>query len=250
MRTVMVVAGGRIIFREGASKQGADSVIGCTRAASVDVDAGFREGVFRAHAHAAAEQRVNAPVLEKTGESAVALTFRVFDLCGRDRAFLDIVDLESLCFAKVLENLPVGAVRDGEFHCVFAPFLCENAGTSMAQARSAAAVLAWRRARLVAAARDGKRQAADESMRDFLTGTRIHRLHRRARDIHRICAGRLVDAFVVDEAEAFVFVERQEDGSVCGRRNFGSCDRRERGAGRHHTDAAGLGGSSHGELLL
>ena len=61
MRAVMVVAGRGVILGERASEQGVHGVIGSAGAASIDVDAGLGERVLRAHAHAAAEQRINAP---------------------------------------------------------------------------------------------------------------------------------------------------------------------------------------------
>ena len=156
---------------------------------------------------------------------------------------IDGIDLKRLSLAKMLENLPVRAVGNGEFHGVFAPFLLENPGTTVAQARSATAIGPWPLTSLVTATLDGKRQAADERACELLAGARVNRLHRRARHLHRIRTRRLIRPFIIDKTQALIFVQRQHDRRLRG--SIPHRVRHKRSTGRQHADAPRFSRSGH-----
>ncbi len=69
--------------------------------ACVDVDARSGEGILCPHAHATAEQRINAPVLEQACEGTMPLPICVFDFGGLDGTMIDGIDLERLGLHKL-----------------------------------------------------------------------------------------------------------------------------------------------------
>lgn len=101
VHAVMVVTCGGIVLGELAREQGAHGVIGSTGAACVDVDARSGEGILCPHAHATAEQRINAPVLEHAREGTMPLPLCVFDFGGLDGTMIDGIDLERLGLHKL-----------------------------------------------------------------------------------------------------------------------------------------------------
>ena len=82
-------------------------VVGVAGESGVDLDAHHSEGVDRSSADAAADELGDAHVLQVDGECLVTVAAVVYDLGGHDLTILDLVDLELLGVAEVLENLSV-----------------------------------------------------------------------------------------------------------------------------------------------
>ena len=121
MIVVMMIAVGGAILREHAGDQLGNGFVRGTGDAGVELDVRVIQRDLRAHADAAADQRVNAQFFEQTSQRAVAAAGD-----GDDRAahfaVVDLVDLELLGVAKVLEDLAV-FVGDCDFHMYKSTFL-------------------------------------------------------------------------------------------------------------------------------
>ena len=73
--------------------------------AAVQGDAGLSQSHLRAAADAAADQRIDALSLQKSGQRAVATAHRVDDFCTDDCTVFYFVNLKLFRVAEMLENL-------------------------------------------------------------------------------------------------------------------------------------------------
>ena len=85
--------------------------------AAVERDARFRKRVARAHADAAADQRVRLRCFQETGERAMSAAVRVRDLFGDDFSVGHIIELELLRVAEMLKDLSV-FIGDCDSHMI------------------------------------------------------------------------------------------------------------------------------------
>ena len=85
--------------------------------ATVERDACFRKCVARAHADAAADQRVRLRCFQETGERAMSAAVRVHDLFADDFAVRHVIELELLRVAEMLKDLSV-FIGDCDSHMI------------------------------------------------------------------------------------------------------------------------------------
>jgi len=154
------------------------------------------QGGKRAAAKAAADEDVDPVIREQAREGAVAHATRPDDLRGDDLAILDVVQLEALRPAKVLEHVSVLVGNCNSRH-VFLQF-------------------AWPRLR--ARGRGGKRDASApdcdalavyQRVRDVMPRPRVHRGDRCPGNAHALCRLPLVKPLEVDQAYRLELVERE-----------------------------------------
>lgn len=210
MIVVMVIAVGAGILRENAGEQLGDRLIRGAGDAGIELDIGVIQRDLRAHADAAANQRIHALRGEETGERAMTAALRRDD--GTDHlAVLHFVDLELLGMAKVLENLTV-FVSDCNLHQTIPPMLLVLVPCD-ARTGGAARALLRRFAQDIVPAVDDKLRFRKEEAGELDARGGIDRLHGGAGDVHPSGAFFLRERLVVDQAKAFVFIHRHmEDG--------------------------------------
>ena len=113
---VMVAADVGIVVQV-AGQECFHSVIGIAGNTAVELDAGLRQSHLRAAADAAADQNVNTAVEQEICQSAVTAAVGIHDLGGDDSTVFNIVNLELLGVAEMLENQLV-CVSNCNFHGV------------------------------------------------------------------------------------------------------------------------------------
>lgn len=102
---VMMVAVHVGIKGKRSCQQGRYGFVCRTLHASVQGDAGLSQSHLRAAADAAADQRIDALSLQKSGQRAVAAAHRVDDFCTDDCTVFYFVNLKLFRMAEMLENL-------------------------------------------------------------------------------------------------------------------------------------------------
>ncbi len=107
MLAVMVVAVGHGAGGELPVDDVLHVVVGVAGESGVDLDSHHAEGVDRSSSDSAADELGDAHVLQVDGERLVAVAAVVDYPGGYDLPVLDLVDLELLGVAEVLEDLSV-----------------------------------------------------------------------------------------------------------------------------------------------
>ena len=102
---VMMVAVHVGIKGKRSCQQGRYGFVCRTLYAAVQGDAGLSQSHLRAAADAAADQRIDALSLQKSGQRAVAAAHRVDDFCTDDCTVFYFVNLKLFRMAEMLENL-------------------------------------------------------------------------------------------------------------------------------------------------
>ena len=111
---VMVTADVGIVIQV-ACQECLHSIVSIAGNAAVELDACLSQSHLSAAADAAADQNVNAAAEEEASQGAVAAAVGVHDLGGNDGAVFNVVDLELLGMAEVLEDQFV-CVSNCNFH--------------------------------------------------------------------------------------------------------------------------------------
>ena len=102
---VMMVAVHVGIKGESPRQQGCYGFVCRTLHAAVQGDAGLSQSHLRAAADTAADQRIDALSLQKSGQRAMAAVHRVDDFCTDDCTVFYFVNLKLFRVAEMLENL-------------------------------------------------------------------------------------------------------------------------------------------------
>ena len=123
---VMIAAGVGIVV-EPSLRQCLRRLVGGALHARVQTDARFGKRHLRAHADAAADQRVDLGFLQKACQQSVAAAVGIHDLRVDDAAVLHIVQLELLGVAEVLEDFSV-LIGDRDSHVVLSFHNCSSSG--------------------------------------------------------------------------------------------------------------------------
>lgn len=203
MIVVMAVAVGAGILRENAGEQLGNCLVRRAGDAGIELDIGVIQRDLRAHADAAANQRIHALRGEETGERAMTAALRRDD--GADHlAVLHFIDLELLGVAEVLENLTI-FVSDCNLHKTIPPVLLVSC---CAWAGGTARALLRRVAKDIIPAIDDKLRFRKEKAGKLDARGGIDRLHGGAGDVHPAGAFFLRERLVVDQTKAFVFIHR------------------------------------------
>lgn len=84
-----------------------DGFIGTARDATIEVDRGFCQGLFRSTADAAGNDGIDFLGLQETDQGTVAPTIGVDDVSLDDMAIFDIINLEFFRMAEMLEYIPI-----------------------------------------------------------------------------------------------------------------------------------------------
>ena len=113
MLVVVVIAADIWIVGEFVGQQSVYRSISI--AASVEPDTGFRQSHLSTASDAAADQRIDAMLHQKTGQRTVAAAIGVNDFGMSDFAIQDFVQLKLLRVAEMLENLSV-FIGNCDFH--------------------------------------------------------------------------------------------------------------------------------------
>ena len=103
MMTVVIAFGGRVILQR-AVRQSLRGRVGGTGNAAVKLDVCLGQRVLRAHADAAADQRVHLRRFQEAGQRSVPAAVCGHDLFGDDLPVLYVVELELLRMAEMLKN--------------------------------------------------------------------------------------------------------------------------------------------------
>ena len=104
---VVVVAGGILVLNKSFCKESLYSFIGISHIAAVESDTSLLHSHLSASADASADKHVSLCVLEKACKSAVTSAIRAYDLFVYYFSVGDIIELELLCSAEMLEYLSV-----------------------------------------------------------------------------------------------------------------------------------------------
>ena len=118
MLVIVVVAADVRVVAEISGQQRMDSRIGITADAAEEPDSRLRQRLLRAAADAAADERVHAVLHQEARQRAVAAAVGIDHFGGDDPVTVDLIDLELLGVAKVLEDLAV-CVGNCNFHVCF-----------------------------------------------------------------------------------------------------------------------------------
>ena len=102
---VMMVAVHVGIKGKRSCQQGRYGFVCRTLHAAVQGDAGLSQSHLRAAADTAADQRIDALSLQKSGQRAMAAAHRVDDFCTDDCTVFYFVNLKLFRVAEMLENL-------------------------------------------------------------------------------------------------------------------------------------------------
>ena len=174
-----------------------------------DADARLAERLDGAGADAAADQRLDLVLLQETGERTVAAALCADDLRRLDGAVLDIVELECLRMAEVLEHRTSFIfIGDCNSHRSFSFLHRGRKAMIVARVATRAAFAAGRGhiAEMVGAALDDERPAVHEALGDLSARRRVDLGDRRARDRHALGAVFLLEPVVIDAADALVLL--------------------------------------------
>lgn len=106
MMMIVVITVGAGVLRKDAGQQLGNRFVRRAGDAGVERDISVIQRDLRAHADAAADERIHAELLEHTGEGAVSAAGDRHDALGHLAVF-DFINLELLRMAEVLEDLTV-----------------------------------------------------------------------------------------------------------------------------------------------
>ena len=168
-----------------AGKEGIYDVVAIACRAGEDIDAGLSESANSPAADATADEHVNATRCKHAGKGAMTGTVRAYHLRRYNLTILNVVDLELLRTAKVLENLTV-FVRDCNPHAVLLlvrPSVCVRL-----------------RSRVVCnvSTRDDKTTTVDQSICDLGMSAAANHGDRGARNAHALSGFCLAQLLQVD----------------------------------------------------
>ena len=117
MAFAVVVAADIGIIVQIACQECFHSVVSVTGNTAVELDAGLSQSHLSAAADAAADQDINTAAKQEACQSAVTAAVGIHDLGGNDVAIFDVVNLELLGVAEMLENQLI-CVSNCNFHGV------------------------------------------------------------------------------------------------------------------------------------
>lgn len=107
MLLVVVAAGYVGIEFQRTIEQILDGFIGIARNATIEIDRGFCQGLFRSAADAAGNDGIDFLGLQEADQGTMALTIGVDDVGLDDMAVFDIINLEFFRMAEMLEYIPI-----------------------------------------------------------------------------------------------------------------------------------------------
>ena len=200
MMTVVVALGVGIIFQRSIRKGFCGSIRRSLNAC-IKLDPGVGKRRLRTHTDASADQGVSLHRLQEPGKGAVTASVGIHDLLIHDLARINIVQLELLGMAEVLEDLSVFiAYRDSHAVCsfpndVFRPL----------------------RAEAVAAAPDPEPFAVHQRLRDLSAGALVDGRDRGARDAHALGTLFLRQSLVIEQPDLLELIQAHHDGFPAGR---------------------------------
>ena len=113
----VVAANGVGIIDKSAAKKSGYAQICAAAGTGEQLDVGLSEGVACAAADAAADENINAEVLQEACKSAVAAADSADNFGRNDRVILNGEYLELLAVAEMLEDLAIG-VGGSNFHFI------------------------------------------------------------------------------------------------------------------------------------
>lgn len=107
MLMVMVAASYIRVEFQRPVDQSFDGFIGTARNAAIQVDKGFRQGLFRSAADTAGNDSIDFLSLQEADQGAVSLAIGADDVGFDDIAVFDIINLELCRMAEMLEYIPI-----------------------------------------------------------------------------------------------------------------------------------------------
>ena len=126
MAVIVVVAVHVRIIGKLSRQEGLYRRVGLAADAAIELNARLSQRHLGTAADAAAQEHLHLGVGQKSGQRAVSLAIGVHHLGGNHLAVLDVVELELLCMAKMLENHAV-FIGDCNSHRIC--FLSQNKAT-------------------------------------------------------------------------------------------------------------------------
>ena len=115
---VVVIAADIRIVAEISGQQRMDSRVGITADTAEEPDARLCQRLLRAAADAAADERVHTVLHQEASQRTMAAAVGIDHFGSDDPVAVDLIDLELLGVAKVLEDLAV-CVGNCNFHVCF-----------------------------------------------------------------------------------------------------------------------------------
>ena len=202
----VVAAMHRRIVGELAREERLDGGICLALHAAVERDTRRLERLLRPATDTAADERIDAALLEEECERPVPLSVRIDDLRGRDLPVCDLVNLELARLAEMLENGSM-LIRDCDLHDRSSFPVSIHKYLPIGSPATAAGCRADR----IRAARDEEGPPLDECRSDPLACGDVKRLHRRPGDLHLRRALLLREAEVIHEADRLILLDSQID---------------------------------------
>ena len=170
--------------------------IGRTGDTAVELDARLGQRSLRAHANAAADQRVHLCGFQKSGQCTVAAAVGGYDLLRDDFPVLHVIELELLRVAEMLEDLSVfvsycnsHSIRSF-LHDVFCSLIVE----------------------LIVSTPDQEAFPVYQRVGDFPSRTLIDSCHSGAGNPHPFGALLLRQAFAVEKTDRLKLIQTQHNG--------------------------------------
>ena len=199
MMAMVVALGVGIIFQRPIRKGFCGSIRRSLNAC-VKPDPGVGKRRLRPHADASADQGVSLYRLQEPGQRAVAASVGIHDLLIHDLPGFNIVQLELLGMAEVLEDLSV-FVCDCDSHGICS-FLNDF-------------LIDFNRFKFTMSACDQQPFSVDKGVGDFFPRTVINGRYGRPGDVHPGGAGFLGKTFVIQKSQRLKFIHGHLD-AFCG----------------------------------
>ena len=209
--SLLVMAAPHIgVIGQPAPQQGRHSLVRFPSHTTIQLNAAGLQRSAGPAANAPADQRVHSQRLQYAGQRTMALSIGIHHLGSLDFPRLHIVDLELPGVSEMLEDF-ARFISNRDSHHVF-PFRFRILLANLIfVAAAAAAELPFSAAELILSALNAQRKAVYQRIRQFLPGRRVDPLHRGAGNAHLPAALLLRKAFLVNQADRFIFVHRQQD---------------------------------------
>ena len=187
---------------------------------AVEPDACCRQSHLCTAADTATNQRIRIQCRQNACQCTVAAAVGIHNLGRDDLSILNIINLELLGMAKVLENHTV-FIRNCNSHTIISFLFLVLVIDSVLKAGLLTAGVRIPIAEPIISALDPQCTPFHQNIRQFLSGRRVDQLYRSPGNVHPLPYFLLGKALPVNEANGFVFVHRQNDRGFSGCFFFG-----------------------------
>jgi len=205
---VMVAAAHVGVEVQLVGQQGLYSLVCLTGNAAVQTDVGGSQRHLCTAADAAADQNVGVQSVQHTSQRTVTAAVGVYHLGGNHLAVLDVIDLKLLGVAKMLENHTVFISNCNSHKRNSFRFIIHLMNLLFETGAAAAAVFAF--AQAIVAAFDTQGPTFHKGFCQLFACCGIDLLDGGSGHLHKPAAGLLVQSFLVDQTDGFVFIDGQD----------------------------------------